>query len=427
MAIYDRWHTRKPRTDPETGKLVQPCSHSARGEKLYPSKDHERGDRWQVRWRDLDGKQCKRNFAKRAGKNPNVHAEAFDKQVQGELATGTYRDPTAGQIRLKDYALTWRDSLVGKERSLDVIDRHLAHICDLEHPERGDRRVYKGESIIAERSMAELARRLDLTQQWIKSLEQRGLSPRSIRLISGTLSAIYRSAVDEQIITRNPMRTRSVRTPSVAEKPIEPWTTDQIRAAAVALDSALPEVGAGTGLRNGELCGFAVEDIHADYVDVRRQILMVDGTLVFALPKMDKIRQVPLGTVLAGRLEEHMAQHPPLKVTLPWEKPEGRPVTAELVFYRPMGGGKPWYRHSLSRAWRSARAAVGVSTAEGNGIHVLRHTFASACLSEGVDVVTLAEWLGHEDPAFTLRVYGHLMSSASGKGRAAIDAFFGDL
>ena len=32
--------------------------------KLYPSADHGKGDRWQVRWRDADGKQCKRNFAK---------------------------------------------------------------------------------------------------------------------------------------------------------------------------------------------------------------------------------------------------------------------------------------------------------------------------------------------------------------------------
>jgi len=31
---------------------------------LYPSADHGKGDRWQVRWRDADGKQCKRNFDK---------------------------------------------------------------------------------------------------------------------------------------------------------------------------------------------------------------------------------------------------------------------------------------------------------------------------------------------------------------------------
>lgn len=57
-------------------------------------------------------------------------------------------------------------------------------------------------------------------------------------------------------------------------------------------------------------------------------------------------------------------------------------------------------------------------------MHVLRHTFASACLSAGVDIRTLADWLGHADPAFTLRVYGHLMPAASDRGRKAIDAFF---
>jgi excisionase family DNA binding protein len=43
----------------------------------------------------------------------------------------------------------------------------------------------------------------------------------------------------------------------------------------------------------------------------------------------------------------------------------------------------------------------------------------------GVTVRALADYLGHVDPGFTLRVYAHLMPAAEGRARAAIDAALG--
>jgi integrase len=39
-----------------------------------------------------------------------------------------------------------------------------------------------------------------------------------------------------------------------------------------------------------------------------------------------------------------------------------------------------------------------------------------------VDVRSLADALGHEDPGFTLRVYAHLMPDVADRIRAAIDS-----
>lgn len=41
----------------------------------------------------------------------------------------------------------------------------------------------------------------------------------------------------------------------------------------------------------------------------------------------------------------------------------------------------------------------------GEGIHQLRHYYASVVLAGGVSIKELAQYLGHADPAFTLRVY----------------------
>ncbi len=42
--------------------------------------------------------------------------------------------------------------------------------------------------------------------------------------------------------------------------------------------------------------------------------------------------------------------------------------------------------------------------------HSLRHTFATRCMEQGMDVVTLARLLGHASPSITLDKYGHALS-----------------
>jgi integrase len=58
-------------------------------------------------------------------------------------------------------------------------------------------------------------------------------------------------------------------------------------------------------------------------------------------------------------------------------------------------------------------------------MHALRHYYASVLLEDGVTVRTLADYLGHVDPGFTLRVYAHLMPAAEGRAREAVDAALG--
>jgi integrase len=58
-------------------------------------------------------------------------------------------------------------------------------------------------------------------------------------------------------------------------------------------------------------------------------------------------------------------------------------------------------------------------------MHAARHYYASALLEDGVNVRAVAEYLGHNDPGFTLRVYAHLMPSSEGRARAAVDRAFG--
>lgn len=92
-----------------------------------------------------------------------------------------------------------------------------------------------------------------------------------------------------------------------------------------------------------------------------------------------------------------------------------------------------------SYGWKPALATAGATApleeggAEGarvwkpsreHGFHALRHFSASEELEAGESVVSLARWLGHSDPGFTLRKYSHFLPRAGARGTAAIDAIF---
>jgi integrase len=57
--------------------------------------------------------------------------------------------------------------------------------------------------------------------------------------------------------------------------------------------------------------------------------------------------------------------------------------------------------------------------------HDLRHLFATTCIESGVDIPTVARWLGHQDGgALAMKVYGHLRNehSANMAKRVSFDA-----
>ena len=54
MSVADRWHSSRARD-------YERCKEHG----MIPSTVHGQGDRWQVRWRDENGAQKKKNFALR--------------------------------------------------------------------------------------------------------------------------------------------------------------------------------------------------------------------------------------------------------------------------------------------------------------------------------------------------------------------------
>jgi integrase len=200
---------------------------------------------------------------------------------------------------------------------------------------------------------------------------------------------------------------------------------------------AIPTVAAAAGLRQGELFGLAEDDIDFEemVIHVRRQVKRLGKEFIFALPKNDTERTVPMSEGTALTLREHIRATKPRPYTMPWEKPDGKPLAVRILFR--------WSddKHIRARSydegvWKPALAAAGVIpmptkdsrsrlmylTDRDTGLHALRHYYASVTLADGVNIKELAEYLGHGDPGFTLRLYTHLLPSSHERARKAVDS-----
>ena len=438
MTVYDRWHR-----DPRDGDEACRCGRGRH--RLYPSADHERGDRWQVRWRDPDtGRQKSRNFALRdpaPGELPdrNRHASAYDKEIQGSIVRQDYTDPNAGTVRFQDYAEQWRRSRVHGESAARGLESRLR--CHVYEGAPGTGRTPKGGVAIGQHKIGTLARRPSLIAAWAASVP---LADGSRRKVLDAVSAVFEAAIEDGVVRGNPVRSKSVDRPGRGGGKARPYSAADIAGIASRLPGrfeVVPYLGVATGMREMEMCGLGADDISRGArpkIRVVRQVQLVDGGLRFAPVKNRKAHEVPVPAELVERLDAHMRAFPPLAVTLPWHEPgsalHGEPMTARLVLSRRTGTAVT--KSAMESAWREAAGRMlapdlpqrkRAKMARGYGIHRTRHTAASAWLRSGIDVVRAAAWLGDTVQMVTT-TYAHLMPDdhdGDEAGRSATAAFLG--
>jgi integrase len=112
---------------------------------------------------------------------------------------------------------------------------------------------------------------------------------------------------------------------------------------------------------------------------------------VFAPPKHDKEREIPLSEPVKIALAEHLRAWPAREITLPWNVPGGTPTTARLIVTSVRGLAVA--ANDFNRSyWQAALESAGVPSARyENGMHELRHFFASALLDQGESIKAVAE------------------------------------
>ena len=219
-----------------------------------------------------------------------------------------------------------------------------------------------------------------MIRSFLSHLHEQGLSKVSVARALAALRSMFKWLAREGVVRQNPARL--VSTPKLPKKLPRVPTLEEMntlldgrmseQAAFPERDRAIFELLYGCGLRNSELVGIELADIHE-----ANGLILIRG-------KGKKQRYVPL----EGKAEEVLrlylaARQQVLAAT-------GKSTRKLLINHR----GGPLTTRSVARIVKQIAVANGLPP--DIHPHTLRHAFGTHMLTEGADLRAIQELLGHE-------------------------------
>jgi integrase len=238
-----------------------------------------------------------------------------------------------------------------------------------------------------------------------RSLQEHGLSARSVQQTHRTLRAALRQAVKSEHLYRDP--TLGVTPPRARERNELVLTAEQVRALlAGTADHYLHPlwvVLATTGIRLGEALGLQWRDIDLNngILTIQRQAQRQkgQGMVLSEVKTAASRRTLPLvaGTIAVLRKQRVTHMERQLATGLPWDD--------TLQVFPTVEGGliDPG---TVDKAFHRALERVGLPSVR---VHDLRHTVSSFIQSRGRTEREAQEVLGHASAITTRTIYTHVM------------------
>lgn len=225
-----------------------------------------------------------------------------------------------------------------------------------------------------------------LIRSWIVQLVEKGLTNRTVNRKVSSLKAYYNFLLRTKQITENPLRKHQA---LKAEKKVNiPFSEKEIREVLDGFsdeedfeslrDRLIIEVLYSTGMRRAELI-----NLRDDSFDLSQRIVKVLG-------KRNKERQIPLLDTVVGSIRKYLDL-----------KRDKFPGTDHFFL---TGKGNRIYATLVYRTINEYFGKVSLKVKKSP--HVVRHSFATHLLSEGADLNSVKELLGHSSLAST-QVYTH--------------------
>lgn len=216
------------------------------------------------------------------------------------------------------------------------------------------------------------------------------------------LKSLFKMAYLSDIIQKNPMdkvERPKQRKDEVRGIEAEAYTIEEVKHILSCLEKeplkwqALIRLLVDTGIRRGECCGLQWKD-----VDFKGSTITVAGNLCYTpqkgvyldTPKNGKTRIIDVDAdviALLQQLRQQQASH----------------ALSAFVFTQD-NSPEPMHPQSPTRYLKKFAARYGIDDLHP---HKLRHSFASIAITNGADIASVSEKLGHSDKAVTLRMYTH--------------------
>ncbi|MFF7929335.1 tyrosine-type recombinase/integrase [Streptomyces mirabilis] len=333
--------------------------------------------RWQVRYRDPETgllRPAEKTYATK------TDAQVALTHIEADITRGQWADPDAGAVNFADYATAWlRDRKLAdrtRERNESVMRLHITPTF--------------GAGSIADVTTARV-------RSWRGKLLAAGVGEPTVVKAYQLLRALMNTAVDDEMIRRNPCRIKGADSYDVPERPV--LSVAEVFGVADAIGRRyrlLVLLAAFTTLRFGELAALRRRDIDlaGRLVVVRRaQAELQDGRLFDKAPKSAAgVRTVSFPGELVDAITLHLEYYAAAGQ-------DGH------VFVGPQGG--QLRRSNFRDDWVKARKDAGV-TAELH-FHDLRHTGNTLASTAGASTRELMTRMGHSSSRAAL-IYQHMTS-----------------
>lgn len=348
-------------------------------------------------------------------------ARQLQARLKAEVQSGEGR-PTGRVPTVKEFGESWRTQLIHAPGSARDLEQDLRlHI----YPELGS---YAVDRVGHRQALG-----------FVQRLVQSDLAEATQGKIDTHVRALFRAVVADRWRERSPFEdVARIEVSRRARRRVGeyvPSLAEAIKIADLAKEDgrlymwAWIRLLAGTGLRGGEACGLAVEEL--DYPQPTRialvQQLQYGNTSMpyfLAPPKSEAgARTVPLAPWVAETLAVLNAAVEPFQTTLPWvERGRVRDDRSTTLLFSGRYGPAPLNETVAARAVRALAKRAGLP----NRVtpHSLRRTYTTVLHDAGVPVKVIDHVTGHESDGLTLGTYTEVTAAALERARSAIaDAY----
>ena len=261
---------------------------------------------------------------------------------------------------------------------------------------------YFNGAVLQEISPVEIQKYLTYLRTEYKTRSGKPLSPKSLRHQYVTLHVIFGYAAEQEMLVKNPME--KVTAPKKDKNPVDALTKEQAKRL-FALLPTLPldfhcmmNLLVTSGIRRGECIGLKWSDIDEKNrtISVSRNVVYNPrGGVIISTPKTAKsVRTVPIMENTLRLLQEYrkqmQAEHPSTILKNAFIFPRKEDIFAP---------------HDPSAVTRRVKRFMKLNGFPDLSPHDLRHSCATLLLSQGADIKSVQEILGHADASTTLNFY----------------------
>lgn len=329
-------------------------------------------DGWRVQWTNrLTGERQSQKFDSKGA------ARLFE----AELKQGLRSKAPAASLTFAEFADRWLEDYCKPEKAESQWSTDESAIRVHMKPVLGHMRLGQIKAAPLEAFRRQLRAK-------VNQRTKRALSPKTVNLVLSLLKKMLKTAVKWGLIGESPAEGMELY--SQPERAVKYWTIeerDRFLRFARNIDPDFADlclVAAYTGLRRGELAGLQRHQVMFD-----QGVIQVDAVYCFrSKQRIERTKNRKIGWVpMTAEVRAALADRQLAATT--------SPIFPLVLFKDALG-----QLHGLAKA-------AGVRKIR---FHDLRHTYASALVSQGVDLYRVQKLMRHETAAMTQR-YAHLAIS----------------